>query len=89
MKCKATDALSVVERHLQITFPKLPFLFYARTVLIQGPADSGSCKKIIFPAMASNRQVAYLSLVRIRLQAHKRASGWSRSGRSHISDSEN
>jgi hypothetical protein len=65
MKSKATDASSVVEWHLHITFPKLPFRFYARTVLIQGPADSGPRKKIIFPAMASNSQVAYLSLMRI------------------------
>ncbi len=57
MKSKATDVSSVVERHLCVTFPKFVFLleqFKFRALLI--PAHTNN---YIFPAMASNRQVAF------------------------------
>ncbi len=52
-------------------------------VLIQNLAQAIDFE---FPAMASPRQVIFFILVRIRLQAHERASGRSQSGGSHNSE---
>ena len=69
--------------HFQISFS----FFFCRKVLIQNPARANN---FLFPAMASPRHLVFLILVRIRLPAHERASGWpqtwAQSGRSHISD---
>jgi hypothetical protein len=69
MKSKATNAFSVVDSgtcpsHFQNSLSS----FFAPTVLFQDPAHANN---FIFPAMASNRRVAFLSLVHMRLQAHK------------------
>ena len=73
---------------IAIHISKVAFRFFARTVLIHDPADSCPTNSFTLSAMASNRRVTFLNLVCIRLQAHERASGWSLSGRSRISDSE-
>ncbi len=57
--------------------------FFPLKCLIQNPAQAINFK---FPAMSSPRHVIFSILVRIRLPAHERASGWSQSGGSHNSD---
>ncbi len=83
MKSKVTHAGAKLEGSTQpLTSPKLPsVLSFARTVLIQNPAQA-----IKFPAMASPRKVISLILLRIRLPAHERTSGRSQSGGSHNSE---
>ncbi len=41
---------------MPFTFPKLPFVFFVRTVLIQDPAHAD---KLLFTAMALTRRVAF------------------------------
>ena len=82
-----TCLLSGGRLHLPLHISKLAFRFFlCRKVLIQNPARANH---FIFRAMASPRQFVFLILVRIRLPAHERASGWPQSGGSHISDLEN
>jgi hypothetical protein len=89
MKSKATDAMQMHHLALVRHISKVAFSFFCPNSFNSGPGGiQAHANNFIFPAMASNRQVAFLSLLRIRLQAHKRASGWSLSGRSCISDSE-
>ncbi len=67
---------------LALYISKAIFLFFCSTQNLVHSND------LIFPAMASTRRLAFVGLVRIPLQAHKRASGWSQGGSSHNSDSE-
>jgi hypothetical protein len=68
--------IAVVALH----FFKVAFRFFFRPVLIQNPAHTNN---FISLQKVSTHLVAFLSLIRIRLPAHERASGWSQSGGSH------